>query len=145
MNLFRWMFWIKLKVLDILLMIRFPNLFRINGVEPTFTFRSRWGLQLPTTEILHYLMMLFDFFDIFGGIFHCKTQTSIFRFAHDLILHAAPIWTMKYSWESLNLPSYICAYWGKPAALSHLHASRASISAKKRRNIIEIASNLMNI
>lgn len=84
------MFWIKLKVLDILLMIRFPNLFRINGVEPTFTFRSCWGLQLPTTEILHYLMMLFVFFDIFGGIFHRKTQTSIFRFAHDLILHAAP-------------------------------------------------------
>lgn len=29
-------------------------------------------------------------------------------------------------------PSYICAYWGNPAARSHLHASNASSSGKEK-------------
>lgn len=42
-----------------------------------------------------------------------------------------------------HLPSYICAYCGKPAALSHLHASTASISEKilrkkKTKNVIKL-------
>lgn len=38
-----------------------------------------------------------------------------------------------YNWD--GLPSYICAYCGKPAALSHLHASAASISVTNIKNI----------
>lgn len=37
-----------------------------------------------------------------------------------------------------NLPSYICAYCGKPAARSHLQASTASISARESEREREI-------
>lgn len=50
---------------------------------------------------------------------HLVTQDS------QLTSKATRLYTEVYS------PSYICTYWGNPAAFSHLHASLASLTAKK--------------